>query len=77
MKNKALKFINPILFILLLTVFVSMLLYKLGPDHLKYSESMSELHTFAGVLFFIVGIIHIYLNWSWIKSNLIGKSKKK
>lgn len=77
MKNKALKIINPILFALLLTVFLSMILYKFGPAHLKYSESMSDLHTYAGAMFFIVGIIHIYLNWFWIKTNLIGRPKKK
>lgn len=76
MKNTALKFINPILFILLLTTFIAMMLYKFGPESMRGSEDLGVIHTWAGMLFFIVGIIHLIYNWSWVRANILGKRKK-
>jgi len=76
MKNTALKFINPILAIFVLSTFVSMLLYKFGPMAWRGSESLAQLHTFSGVLFFFTACLHVYYNWSWIKANFLGKKSK-
>ena len=76
MKNTALKFINPILFILLLATFISMMLYKFGPESMRGSEDLGVIHTWAGTLFFIVGIIHLIYNWAWVRMNILGKRKK-
>jgi tellurite resistance protein TehA-like permease len=76
MKNTALKFINPILFMLVLTTFIAMLLSKFGPESMRGSEDLSVIHTWAGTLFFIVGTIHLIYNWGWVRTNIIGKRKK-
>ncbi|MDD4667082.1 MAG: DUF4405 domain-containing protein [Candidatus Cloacimonetes bacterium] len=73
---KALKFFNILLFIAVLITAVAMLLYKL-PGKLQYSEQMGNLHTWAGLSFFILAIIHIILNWRWIKSQILGIKSKK
>jgi len=77
MKNTALKFINPILFIWLLTTFISMMLYRFGPSAMRGSEDLGTIHTWAGTLFFCLGIIHLYYNWSWVRTNILGKRKKR
>ncbi len=76
MKNKALKFINPILALLLLLTFTFVALYKFGPLAWRGSESLGGLHEFSGAMFLFVALIHIYLNWSWIRSNILGKKPK-
>jgi len=77
MKNTALKFINPILAVLFLAVIITVGLYKFGPSAIKGSETLAELHEFAGILFFCVALIHLYFNWAWIKLNILGIKKKK
>ncbi len=72
MKNKALKFINPILLILFLLVTVSMIISRLGWDK---TGNWWQLHYWSGMLFIFVGIIHLIYNWSWIRLNIFGKKK--
>jgi len=75
MKNKALKFINPILFILFLVALIAMVLYKFGPEGVRNSEGVGELHEWAGILFFFVGVLHLIYNWGWVRMNIFGKKK--
>ncbi len=72
MNNKILKVLNPLLFICFLVTLTSMLLYKL-PGRFQYSELAVDLHTWFGIAFFILAILHIYLNWSWIRLNILGR----
>lgn len=76
MKNTALKFINSILALLLVLVVLFVTLYKFGPSAMRGSETLGELHEFAGALFVFVGLIHIYYNWAWIRMNILGKKAK-
>ncbi|MBN1129543.1 MAG: DUF4405 domain-containing protein [Chitinispirillaceae bacterium] len=32
------------------------------------------IHEYAGYLFFVLAIIHIYLNWTWIRSTFFKKT---
>jgi len=68
---KALKIVNVLMFIAVLVTAIGMLLYKI-PGKLQYSESMADLHTTAGIIFFILAVLHIVLNWRWIKSQIFG-----
>jgi uncharacterized membrane protein YhdT len=36
-----------------------------------------NLHTWFGTAFFLLGLLHIYLNWSWIKLNILKIKPKK
>lgn len=73
MKNTALKFLNPILFVLFIIVFVSMLLYRFGGG----SETMGNIHVFAGWLFFFVGFLHLIYNWGWVRANILKRRKRR
>jgi protein-S-isoprenylcysteine O-methyltransferase Ste14 len=72
MKNKSLKFLNPILFVLLLLIVIGLIGYK-ATD----LDAWGKVHEICGIMFFILGIVHIYLNWNWVKANLIKKKNHK
>ncbi len=77
MNNRVLKLLNPPLFLAFLCVAASMLLYKM-PGRFQYSELLYGIHTYAGTAFILIAIVHITLNWKWIKSQIFGiKAKKK
>lgn len=77
MKVTALKFINSVLAILLLCTVTGVFLYKFGPTAWRGSEALAEFHEVCGLLFFCVGLIHLYYNWHWVKLNIFGKKSKK
>jgi uncharacterized BrkB/YihY/UPF0761 family membrane protein len=76
MNLKLLKILNPILFIAFLTVAISMLLYRL-PGRFNYDEIVGQIHALSGAIFFILAILHIILNFKWIKSQIFGIKAKK
>ncbi|HOZ01396.1 MAG TPA: DUF4405 domain-containing protein [Candidatus Syntrophosphaera sp.] len=71
MKNNALKFINPILLLLFLIAVIAMAIYKIDQG-----DAWAEIHEFAGILFFCVGLIHLYYNWGWVRTNIFKQKKK-
>ncbi len=73
---KYLRLVNILLFLAALLTAIGIALYAL-PTELQYSETMADLHRIAGLSFFILAIIHITLNWSWIRSQILGKKKGK
>ncbi len=75
MNNKILRILNPILFICFLVTAIGMLLYKL-PGRYQYSEEMVNLHTWFGTAFFVLAILHLYLNWAWIRMNIFKRKPK-
>lgn len=72
MKQSILKFLNPILFIFFTITAVAMVLYKMTGG----SETFGEIHEFAGIMFFLTGILHLYYNWGWVRANFLKKKKK-
>lgn len=73
-KNTWLKIINPVMFIsLLLQAATGLLLFfRLFISHFR---TIGEVHEYNGLLFLVLVITHLALNWSWIKANLF-KTKK-
>jgi hypothetical protein len=67
-KQNALKVINVLLLILILCVVTSAILH----DFIPYVVYMA-VHALPGMFFVILAIIHIILNWSWVKSNYFKK----
>ena len=67
-KLTSLKILNPILFILLIYVAST----GLGHDLIK-AELFEKIHPGGGVLLIIAAVIHLFLNWGWIKSNLLKR----
>jgi hypothetical protein len=76
---KMLKILNPIMAITFLVTIKAVFLYKYSPFfNLKGSETVYEIHEIAGKLLFLMIILHIILNWNWIKSQIFGiKAKPK
>ena len=72
MKQSILKFLNPILFIFFIVTAVALALYKVTGGH----ETYREIHQFAGIMFMIVGILHLFYNWGWVRTNFLKKKKK-
>lgn len=76
-KIQILKIVNILLFLGFLLVIISMLLYRFIPGDLNGTESMANLHAYSGLTFVLLAIIHVILNFSWIKQNYLKKNKKK
>ena len=72
-KQSALKIVNIFLLVFFLLAAVSMILYRWGPSNLQGTMSLYTLHSYSGIFFFLVGIIHLLLNGTWIKNTYFKK----
>ena len=70
-KQTLLKIVNPILGILFLNQLITGFLF----EHMDY-ETFEMLHGWGGALLGVFALLHVILNWSWIKANFL-KSKKR
>jgi hypothetical protein len=68
-KNTVLKILNPILGVLLINQVLMGLLHDILPH-----KVFEVLHEGGGIVFAIVVILHIILNWNWIKANFFRKA---
>jgi hypothetical protein len=66
-KSTQLKTVNALIAFAFVILAASAAIAKIVPD---LSESVFEIHIYAGYAFFIFAIAHIALNWSWIKANV-------
>jgi uncharacterized membrane protein YraQ (UPF0718 family) len=64
MKNSILKIINPVLGVLLINQILVGLLHGVLPH-----EVFEVMHEGGGIVFAIMAVLHVTLNWSWIKAN--------
>ncbi len=71
-KVKALKFVNMVMAVLFVMVAVPGMLQSLFPGIIDY-VTFRTIHPLAGQLFFIAAIAHIYLNFNWIKANILKR----
>lgn len=72
MNNKALKIINPILLLLVLLILVGLVIYKVTESNLG-----RELHEISGILFVAVGLLHLSINWGWVRATYLKKKNSK
>jgi hypothetical protein len=70
-KAKALKLLNPILAIL----FLNQALSGIFHDSIPY-EIFEKAHGAAGYFLAAVIVVHIFLNWTWIKNTFFRKAKQ-
>ncbi|MDI3504276.1 MAG: hypothetical protein PWP64_1212 [Candidatus Cloacimonadota bacterium] len=75
-KNKTLRIIVPLMFIAILINQIAIYLYEIFGKS-QNNETLTEIHAFAGLCFIILAIIHLILNWSWVKSQVFGIKKTK
>ncbi len=67
-RTSVLKIVNPILEVLLLNQVMTGLLHDMLPH-----EAYEVLHEGGGIVFAIVALLHVILNWNWIKANFFRK----
>lgn len=67
-RNSVLKGINPILGVFLFNQVLTGLLNKTLPH-----EVFEVLHKGGGMVFAIVAVLHVILNWNWITANFFRK----
>jgi len=75
MKSKWLKIVNPILFILMLIQAVT----GIGQRYAGQNAFVlfRRIHFPNGALLVMFFVIHLYLNWGWIKMNFFKPKRKK
>jgi hypothetical protein len=71
-KPVMLKFVNPIMAILFISQSVSGLAHSQLSD-----ETFEAVHGFGGKVFIALVIVHIWLNFGWIKNTLLKPILKK
>ena len=76
--QKLLKILNPIMALDLLIAIKAVLIYKYSfIEAWRGSEMVYEIHEIAGMIFFVLAIFHIILNWNWIRSQIFGIKPKQ
>lgn len=75
-KQAWLKIINALLGLTISLIALSVLLYRWIPNPWQGSEALSELHEISGMAFFVLVLIHLFLNGQWLKS-AYGLSRRK
>lgn len=68
MKKFALKVLNPIIALLILNQVFSALLHGVLSH-----EIFEKVHETGGFLLFIGAVLHLLLNWSWVKTTYLKK----
>jgi hypothetical protein len=69
-KNTMLKTVNVLVAIAFAVLAVTSGISKIIPD---LSPVLFEIHEFTGYVFFLLIIMHVILNWSWVKANFFKK----
>ncbi len=73
-KKRVLKIVNLILALSFILTAVPGLIKVIFPDIIPYSVFYT-FHTIFGIVMLVFAILHIILNWSWIRVNFGGKQK--
>ena len=70
-KRNLLKIVNILLALLILNQATTALLHDL-----LSKDAFEFLHEGGGLTLFIAALVHVYLNWAWVKANLLPGGKK-
>lgn len=71
-RTKLLKLTVIILAILILWQFIT----AIGRHLIPY-EIFAKIHLWGGLLLTFFAVLHLYLNWGWVKANLLKRTKTK
>jgi len=67
-KNNILKILNPVIALLLLSQICTALL-----NDVLGEEVFEAIHETGGFLLAVGGVLHLALNWNWVKANYLKK----
>ena len=65
-RNSLLKILNPILAVLLVNQIITGLLHGYLSE-----EAYEILHGGSGLVFAVAALLHVIMNWNWVKSNFL------
>ena len=68
MKSPMLKIVNPLLGVLLVNQVLMGLLHNVLPRAV-----FEVMHEGGGFVFAVVAVLHVMLNWNWVKANFFRK----
>lgn len=70
---KLLKVLNPVLAVVFITTAIAIILLKYPViPALQGNETIYKIHEIAGKVFIILAVLHLTLNWNWVKSQVFG-----
>jgi cytochrome b561 len=72
-KTSLLRTVNLLIAIAFAVLALSSAAARIAPD---VSETAFEIHEYTGYVFVVLTILHITLNWTWIKANFFKKTSK-
>ena len=81
--QKLLKILNPILALTFLAAAIAIALLRTNAiSSSEVNNIVYKFHEIGGQIFILLVILHIILNWNWVKSQIFGikakpKTKKK
>jgi hypothetical protein len=64
-RNRALKIVNPLLGLALLTQVATGFLIR------KYPDPLVEVHEVGGVVVAVLAAVHLALNWGWVRMTFL------
>ena len=74
-KQHALRIVNVCLFLAFLSAVVGVALYRWGPEAMRGTETVYQIHTTAGLVFVVLAILHMILNFNWFVTTYFKKKK--
>ena len=75
-KMKILRWVNSVLFILLLIQMTTVLImfFQIRVPNLQF---VFQMHEYNGLLLIVTALVHLNLNWGWVKATFFVKAKIK
>ena len=69
-RQKALRTLNPIMLVVLLYQGVT------GVFRFSFYEHFKLMHPIFGIVLLLLGVLHLTLNWPWVRSNYFSGKRK-
>jgi cytochrome b subunit of formate dehydrogenase len=69
-KFKVLRIVNPLLILVFLIQAVTGIIFTFV-SNIPYVQLLAAIHKYNGVLMVVLVIIHVSMNWGWIKANIL------
>jgi hypothetical protein len=73
-KTKMLQIVNPILFLVVMLQALSGLIFIFHLQVLPMAF-VGEFHEYNGLVLVALALVHLALNWGWVKSNFLRKKQ--
>ena len=70
-KRNLLRIVNILLAVLILNQATTGLIHSI-----LSRDAFEFLHEGGGIAIFIAALVHVYLNWAWVKANILPGRKK-